>query len=121
MGISDKCADDDDMNLGLRGGERCHEPLPTHLPNRNDIPIINGQEFCEWYNTWRCNSFIPTLLTPKQLHKLGKLLRKSKPTRSKPTALGKRTRGKLTLTQRKNKKAKSTGGLAPRKQLWNRF
>ena len=66
------------------------------------------------------------LLTPKQLSKLSELLRKDKRKRGKITALGKRTRGKLTLdhvtSKRRKTKAISTGGLAPRKQLfWNRF
>ena len=99
---------DDDADLGLRGGEPSHETL------------------IEWYNTWRCNTYIPTLLTPKQLSKLSKLLRKDKRKRGKITALGKRTRGKLTLdhvtSKRRKTKAISTGGLAPRKQLfWNLF
>ena len=83
--------DDDDM--GLRGGEPSHETL------------------IEWYNTWRYNTYIPTLLTPKQLSKLGKLLRKDK-----------RKRGKITLdhvtSKRRKTKAISTGDLAPRKQLY---
>ena len=76
--------DDDDM--GLRAGEPSHETL------------------IEWYNTWRCNTYIPTLLTPKQLSKLSKLLRKDKRKRGKITALGKRTRGKLTLYHVTSKK-----------------